>query len=68
MSILIVLRRLRYRTSRYDIDVENPSGVSHGVALAELDGAALQLRPAGIPLVDDGAVHRLRIVLGSAKY
>jgi cyclic beta-1,2-glucan synthetase len=55
---------LRYRTSRYDIDVENPSGVSHGVALAELDGAALQLRPAGIPLVDDGAVHRLRIVLG----
>ena len=64
MSILIFLRRLRYRTSRYDIDVENPSGVSHGVALAELDGAALQLRPAGIPLVDDGAVHRLRIVLG----
>jgi len=55
---------LQYRTSRYDIDVENPSGVSHGVALAELDGAALQLRPAGIPLVDDGAVHRLRIVLG----
>jgi cyclic beta-1,2-glucan synthetase len=55
---------LRYRSARYDIEIENPSGVSRGVALAELDGAALQLRPAGIPLVDDGAIHRLRIVLG----
>jgi cyclic beta-1,2-glucan synthetase len=55
---------LRYRTARYDISIENPSGVSRGVTLAELDGAALQPRPAGIPLVDDGAIHRLRIVLG----
>ena len=68
MSILIVLRRLRYRTSRYDIDVENPSGVSYGIGLAELDGVAWQANQAVIPLMDDGAVHRLRIVLGRAKY
>jgi cyclic beta-1,2-glucan synthetase len=59
---------LRYRSSRYDIDVENPSGVSYGIGLAELDGVAWQANQAVIPLVDDGAVHKLRIVLGRAKY
>jgi len=55
---------LRYRTARYDISIENPSGVNRGVVRAELDGAALQPRPAEIPLVDDGVIHRMRIVLG----
>jgi len=31
----------RYRSARYDIAVENPRGVSRGVAHAELDGVAL---------------------------
>ena len=30
----------RYHSSRYDIAVENPSGVSRGIARAELDGVA----------------------------
>jgi len=54
----------RYRSARYEIVVENPLGVSRGVASAELDGRTLTDRSAAIPLVDDGATHRVRVVLG----
>ena len=54
----------RYHSSRYDIRVENPSGVSRGIVRADLDGGALPGGPARIPLADDGASHRVRIVLG----
>ncbi len=58
----------RYRSARYEIAVENPHGVSRGVAHVELDGAALPAAapgsPARIPLSDDGLTHRVRIVLG----
>ena len=53
----------RYHSSIYKITVENPSGVARGVALTELDGKLLA-GSAPIHLVDDGAVHQLRIVLG----
>jgi len=53
----------RHRSARYDIVVENPEGVSRGVSSLELDG-----RPvagcAEVVLADDGAEHRLRVVLG----
>jgi cyclic beta-1,2-glucan synthetase len=54
--------RHRGRT-RYTIRVENPRGVCRGVSVLELDGKAL---PAGEPvaLVDDGAAHVVRVVLG----
>jgi cyclic beta-1,2-glucan synthetase len=77
----------RYHSTRYEIVVQNPQGVSRGVASCELDGAvlasgfprvgaeALPLDAAAIPggdtaagapipLVDDGATHRVRVVLG----
>jgi len=54
----------RYHTARYEIVVENPQGVSRGVASAELDGQALTGGGAAIPLADDGATHRVRVVLG----
>jgi cyclic beta-1,2-glucan synthetase len=54
----------RYRSSRYDIAVENPRGVSRGVVSAELDGVALPGIQARVPLADDGATHRVRVVLG----
>ena len=54
----------RYHSARYVITVENPHGVSRGVAAAELDGEALPGPGAAIPLVDDGAVHRVRVILG----
>jgi cyclic beta-1,2-glucan synthetase len=54
----------RYRTARYEIAVENPGGVSRGIAAMELDGASLPGNPAAIPLADDGSTHRVRVVLG----
>jgi cyclic beta-1,2-glucan synthetase len=60
-----------YRSARYEIRVENPRGVTRGVAHVEVDGQVLQepeetssLRRGEIPLVDDGATHGVRIVLG----
>jgi cyclic beta-1,2-glucan synthetase len=53
----------RYHSARYEIVVENPQGVSRGVASAELDGRALT-GGAAIPLADDGAGHQVRVVLG----
>jgi cyclic beta-1,2-glucan synthetase len=53
----------RYHSTNYKIIVENPSGVTRGIGLVELDGKLLP-GPANIPLADDGAVHQVRIVLG----
>ena len=61
----------RYGAARYEIRVENPRGITRGVAHVEVDGRVLAERdgrssPRGaeIPLVDDGATHAVRIVLG----
>ena len=54
----------RYGSTRYEIAVENPRGVSRGVSSVELDGKALAQRPAQIALADDGVTHGVRIVLG----
>jgi cyclic beta-1,2-glucan synthetase len=52
----------RFRGSRYDITVTNPSRRCRGIAKAALDGAAVDAR--AIPLVDDGRTHDVQIVLG----
>ncbi len=54
----------RYHSTRYEVKVENPMGVSRGVRSAEMDGKAVR---SGVPilLVDDGAVHSVLIVLGN---
>ncbi len=52
-----------YHSATYKIRVENPSSVTRGVALTELDGKLLA-GSANIPLVDDGATHNIRILLG----
>jgi len=49
--------------TRYEIAVENPSHVSHGIILVEFDGKTLATKDA-IALADDGQTHSLRIVLG----
>jgi cyclic beta-1,2-glucan synthetase len=43
--------------------VDNPRRLSRGVASVEVDGAFVDAE-FGIELVDDGNVHRVRIVLG----
>ncbi len=56
--------RMRWRagTSTYVISVENPGLRSQGVARVVLDGAPVD--PGAIPLVDDGASHRVQVVMG----
>ena len=52
----------RYHSARYEIAVENPLGVTRGVSTVALDDQAID--GAGIALVDDGATHHVRVVLG----
>jgi cyclic beta-1,2-glucan synthetase len=63
----------RYHSSRYEIEVRNPSGVMRGVREVQVDGKDLRWReseegsdPVGavIPLWDDGRTHQVRVVLG----
>ena len=49
--------------SCYEISVENPGKVCRGVTGVELDGQTLAACDA-VALVDDGQVHKLRVVLG----
>jgi cyclic beta-1,2-glucan synthetase len=55
----------KYHSARYEISAENPHGVSCGVASAELDGKTLPDGPVRVPLVDDGRVHKVRVILGA---
>jgi cyclic beta-1,2-glucan synthetase len=54
----------RYHSAKYKIIVENPHGVSRGVATAELDGRLVTGDGASIPLADDGITHTVKVVLG----
>ena len=55
---------LRYRSSRYEISVENPRGVNRGIAELQLDGTVLPEQSGLVPLVDDGATHLVRAIMG----
>jgi cyclic beta-1,2-glucan synthetase len=57
----------RYRASRYELKVDNPLGAIRGIADVEVDGVALLPWTGQLPLVDDGATHQVRIVLGERK-
>jgi cyclic beta-1,2-glucan synthetase len=54
----------RYGSSGYRIAVENPQGMSRGIARATLDGQTLPGGPCDIELKDDGLQHQVRITLG----
>jgi cyclic beta-1,2-glucan synthetase len=54
----------RHRSARYEIRVENHAGVCRGIARLELDGQALLQGSAQINLVDDGAIHYVRVTMG----
>jgi cyclic beta-1,2-glucan synthetase len=56
--------QFRYHSARYNIRVENPHGVSRGIVRAELDDVTMSEKQVRISLADDGATHRVRIVLG----
>ena len=52
----------RYRGTTYRITVENPQGVERGVSQLFLDGQPREGH--WVDLVDDGANHEVRVVLG----
>jgi cyclic beta-1,2-glucan synthetase len=52
----------RFGRTRYEIVVKNPERRCRGVGEAKLDGLLVDAR--AIPLVDDGATHQVRLVLG----
>ena len=54
----------RYHSARYELKVENPNGVSKGILVAEVDGKPVR-GGAAIALVDDGATHHIKIILGT---
>jgi cyclic beta-1,2-glucan synthetase len=56
--------RLRHGTAQYVVAVENPAGVESGIRQAWVDGGAVATGPVRIALVDDGAEHLIRVVLG----
>jgi hypothetical protein len=51
-------------STRIEIIIENPYHRTRGVLMAELDGRTVD--PNAVPVPEDGQVHRLRVVLGSA--
>ncbi|MGA3000310.1 MAG: glucoamylase family protein [Acetobacteraceae bacterium] len=55
---------LRYRSAHYEVMVENPEGVSQGIASAESDGRVIVERPLRLKLSDDGVTHHVLVRLG----
>ena len=55
----------RHHTARYEISIQNPQSVNGGIASLELDGTPLAAGADSIELRDDGAVHRVVLILGS---
>jgi len=53
----------QHENTRYEITVENPNGVAHGVVTLELDGQR-QINGHSIILQDDRELHQVRVVLG----
>jgi cyclic beta-1,2-glucan synthetase len=56
---------LRHGTASYVIKVENPDGVTRGVAFASIDETVIAGRPLRLLMVDDGVTHQLLVRLGS---
>jgi len=54
----------QYHSARYELTVENPRGVSRGVSIVEVDGARPVSGGGPLWLTDDGATHKVRVVLG----
>ncbi len=56
--------RIKHRSATYDIVVENPNRVTSNVAEVHLDGTKLADDNRTIALKDDGASHRVLVILG----
>ena len=57
----------RHGRSMYEISVENPRHVQHGVVKIEVNGEPLPAGKVGIPLVDDGLVRKVIVTMGHPR-
>jgi cyclic beta-1,2-glucan synthetase len=57
----------RYHASHYQITIENPLGVSRGLAEMEVDGHPVDAADGRLALSDDGQSRRVRVVLGPRR-
>ena len=51
-----------FRGSTYEITIENPRGIEHGVVQVMLDGRELDGNL--LPVFDDGKIHQVKAILG----
>ena len=56
---------LRLGSMRYDITVVTPDRQSRGIREVPLDGSAVD--PSAVPLVDDGILHQVHVVMGKRR-
>jgi cyclic beta-1,2-glucan synthetase len=54
----------RHASTRYEILIENPDRVGHGIARVELDGITRPTDAGPITLMDDDRTHKIRVILG----
>ncbi len=54
----------RYHSARYVVTVENPRSVCLGVTALRVDGRGIPDPKTGVPLVDDGGIHSVDVLLG----
>jgi cellobiose phosphorylase len=55
----------KFQATTYHITVTNPQGTGRGILQMTLDDQARPPQPASIPLVDDGKVHQVHLILGA---
>ncbi len=55
----------KYRSFTYIITYENPEHINRGMTSTELDG--IQLPDNQIHLIDDGQIHRVRVIINPLK-
>jgi cyclic beta-1,2-glucan synthetase len=54
----------RFRSSRYEIRVENPHGVCQDIVAVTVDGVAMTAWSSGLQMLDDGITHHIVARLG----
>ena len=54
-----------YHSARYAVRVENPHGVTRGIARIMVDESDVPARDGAIPLADDGVEHEIVVTLGT---
>jgi cyclic beta-1,2-glucan synthetase len=59
--------RFKYRSSTYEITVDNPLRVSSGVTEIRVDGHSIPANDARVRLEDDGATHKVVATMGPAR-